>query len=195
MLGERRFPFEKAERLESPERHERQPATKLVELVARDGGKRILDIGVGTGYFALPLAQRLPTSQIIALDVEPRMLELVRSRAAELSLTERVKTIEAAPAHIPLPDSSVDVVLMVNLYHELDDRAGYLKEVARVLAPRGRLIVCDWDPESTSDAGPPRDHRVMATQAQVELEAADFLRVQREQLYTDFYTFVGTRPD
>ncbi|MDY0003564.1 MAG: class I SAM-dependent methyltransferase, partial [Polyangia bacterium] len=116
MSGERRFPPEKIASLDAPERELHQPAAPLVDLVAAWGPRAILDLGVGTGYFALPLCARLPGARVIGLDAEARMLEALAGRAEAAGCAGALESIEAGAELIPLPDSSVDVVLMVNLY-------------------------------------------------------------------------------
>ncbi len=187
----KRFPYEKVARLDSPERKAMQPAAPLVELLASFEPTTILDVGVGTGYFALPIAEALPGARVLGLDVEPQMLEVLTERAAAAPHGHRVEPLEAPEDRIPLPDASVDMVLMVNLYHELADRVAYLEETRRVLEPGGHLVICDWDPDSTREAGPPADHRVSPSIACDELDAAGLVQVQRHHLYEPFYTLVA----
>lgn len=188
MSGERRFPYEKIARLDSPERRAFQPPEPLVDLVAGWSPGDVLDLGVGTGYYALPLAGRLPDARVTGLDVEPRMLEVFLERAAAAGCAGAVRAVEGGVERIPLSDDCTDVVLVVNLYHELDDRVAALAEVRRVLAPGGRLVICDWDPASEAEPGPPRDHRVSRSTAEAELRAAGFHAVTAHALYSPLYT-------
>lgn len=188
MPGERRFPPEKIARLDSPERLQFQPAAPLVELVAAWAPGTVLDLGVGTGTYALPLCQRLPAARVIGLDVEPRMLEVFRERAEAAGCAGAVRFLEAAVERIPLPSATVDVALLVNLYHELDDRPGALVEIRRVLVPGGHLVICDWDPAAPGEHGPPLDHRIPRPTAEAELAAAGFVDVTAHALYPAVYT-------
>jgi len=147
----------------------------------------VLDIGVGSGWFALPLAARLPDSRIIGLDVEPRMFEVLAERAAASGQAGAVQTLEAPPDAIPLPDGSVDAALMINLYHELDDRQAYLAEIRRALTTGGHLLVCDWDPAAPGEGGPPRDHRVPRDTLERELTAAGLGHITHHDGYDNLY--------
>jgi ubiquinone/menaquinone biosynthesis C-methylase UbiE len=192
MHDDRRFPVESMARLDSPERAERQPPAPLVELVAALRPTRVLDVGAGTGYFALPLAARLAGARIIALDVEPRMLEVIMKRATERGLGGTVETLLAPAGKVPLADASVDLVLLMNIFHELDHRPAHIGELKRVLRRRGHLIICDWSPSGGPAAGPPVEHRVPQQTAVAELTHAGFADVTEHRLYPSFWTLQAT---
>jgi len=191
MSDEHRFPVEKMDRLDSPDRVRRQPVAPLVALVEEAAPAVVLDVGAGTGYFALPIAEALPRTRVIGLDVEPRMLAVIAERAAERGLTERVQTLEAPSDRLPLADGAADLALMVALYHELGDRPAYLAEVRRVLRDDGVFVVSDWRPEGTHESGPPAECRVPRATVEAELSAAGFGPVEVHDLYSDFYVVVG----
>lgn len=192
MGGERQFPHEKVVRLHSAERLDRQPPTPVVDLVASWAPESVLDIGVGSGWYDLPLAARLPAARIIGLDVEPRMFEVLEERTVAAGQAGAVETLQAPPDRIPLGDDVMDVALMINRYHELDDRPGYLRELQRVLTPQGRLLVCDWDPTAASDFGPPMDHRIPQATLEHELHEAGFTGVATHDGYAHLYLVTAT---
>ena len=189
----KRFPFHKMDRLDSPDRQARQPADKLVALVAEAKPAAILDIGVGTGYFALPLLDALPDAKVTGLDVEPRMLGVLVGRALERGVFSRVDTLEVPhddAERLPAPEDAFDAVIMVNLLHELDDRPTYLSGVRRTLKAGGRFVLCDWDPEAGPEQGPPMEIRVPVDVVTAELKTAGFTKVTRHDLYPHFFTLV-----
>jgi ubiquinone/menaquinone biosynthesis C-methylase UbiE len=187
------FPFEKAARLDSEERKASQPAAPLVDLIASFEPRRVLEVGVGTGYFALPLARALPGAEVVGADIEPRIMEIARERAEKAGLSLRL--LETTAERLEVEDQAFDAVLLANLYHELPGRPAYLGEIRRALRPGGHLVICDWAPqEGDPDAGPPNDHRVARETAEAELRAAGFDGIANHELYPGFYTLVAARP-
>lgn len=193
MSESKRFPPEKIAKLDNEERRAHQPAAPLVDLVAEGRPRRVLEVGVGTGYFAILIAETLPEAEVIGLDVEPQMLEIFTNRAAARLDPGRARTVQATAEEVAaLEPDSVDLVLMANLYHELDHRDAALSEARRLLRPGGRLIICDWDPEASADFGPPADHRLDRDIVAAELTKAGFSTVEPRPLYEDLYTLVAT---
>jgi len=194
MSGERKFPYEKIAKLDNAERREHMPPNTIVDLVGDWEPQTVLDIGVGTGYIAIPLAGRLPTARIIGLDVEPHMLEVLADRARAANQPDAVEPLEAPSDAIPLSDACVDVALMVALFHEIDDRIAYLQQVRRVLAAGGRIVICDWDPDADGDFGPPADHRIPKAVTTAELTDAGFTAITFHEAYEHLYLISATAP-
>lgn len=184
-----RFPYERHERLDDVERRDRQPAGPAIEALELAPDHVVLDLGAGTGYFTVPIALRLGTGRVVAVDVEPRMLGRLALAAAAAGAEDRVERAvaeERGPV-LPLEGRSVDRALLANLYHELTDRRGTLAQVSRVLRPGGKLLLVDWDPEGTAIAGPPRTHRVSPAQAERELREEGYRNLERLALYRDHW--------
>jgi ubiquinone/menaquinone biosynthesis C-methylase UbiE len=186
------FQFERAARLDSEDRKARQPAGPLVELVASLAPARVLEVGVGTGYFALPLASALPDTEVVGADIEPRMMEIARERAEHAGVSLRL--LETTAERLEVDDEGFDVVLLANLYHELPGRPAYLGEVRRALRPGGHLVICDWArTKGEHGSGPPNDHRVARETTEAEVRAAGFDGIAVHDLYPGFYTLVAAR--
>jgi ubiquinone/menaquinone biosynthesis C-methylase UbiE len=196
-MSERRFPYEKIAKLESEQRRASEPADAMAALIADIVGRPdpvVLDVGVGTGYYAIPTARALPAARVIGFDVEPRMLEAFVERVEAAGVGDQVTTsigaVDAA-AGLPFEDDSVDIALMASLYHELDDRPRALAELRRVLRPGGKLLISDWDPAGSTEHGPPAYHRVAPEVVEAELRASGFFFVERRDLYENHYLFIG----
>jgi ubiquinone/menaquinone biosynthesis C-methylase UbiE len=127
----------------------------------------VADIGAGTGYFSLPFAKLVgPRGKVHALDVEPEMLSLLRQRLPPQS---PILLVEAEATRTTLPPSSQDLVFLANVWHELDQPRAALDEFARILRKDGYLAILDWRAEADSPPGPPKDHRVPASEVVEQL--------------------------
>jgi ubiquinone/menaquinone biosynthesis C-methylase UbiE len=111
-----------------------------------NSGDRVLDLGCALGYFSLPLARLVgPAGRVVCVDVQEVMLRKLRRRAARAGLAERIETRTSAELDLGLDDldRQVAFVLAFAVLHETHDEAGALAQVARVLAPGGRLLVAE----------------------------------------------------
>lgn len=194
MTSDRRFSFEKITKLDNPERHRQLPPAPLVELITTLEPGSILDIGVGTGYFAIPLAAALPEAAIVGADVEPRMFEILQQRAEEAGQADRISTVQI-PADRPTAgwQGGFDLVLMAAVFHELDQRPAYLAGVREIMTEGGQLVIADWMPEEEPTMGPPSHHRVPPQDARSDLAAAGFSDVKSRDLYPRWYVLVASK--
>lgn len=118
-------------------------------------GMRVADVGAGSGYYTVRLAPRVgPGGQVIAQDIVPRYLERLRSRVERERL--RNVTFALGDPHDPrLPVSSVDLVLLVHMYHEIEQPYGLLYNLRSALKPGARVAVVDLDRPTASHGTPP----------------------------------------
>ncbi len=166
MRGERVFKAHQAHRLEDPERKTWLPVTDVLRASAIHPGMRIADVGAGTGYFAIPMAHAIgPAGKVYAVDLQPEMLKLLRAKLETPDAPRNIELVQGDAGETSLPTASVDLVLIANVWHELDDREAALKESARILSPNGLLAVLDWRADMDSPPGPPANHRL--TEAEV----------------------------
>ena len=199
-MGGHRFSFESLAKLDDPRRHRRQPPRPLVEALDLGPDTTVLDIGVGAGYFALPIAEALSaldgTGTVIGQDAEPRMLEEFLNRAEKAGLKKKVRTVDASESNgsrLHVEPDSVDIALAALLYHELDDPKDYLGQVLETLRPGGRFVVVDWSPDHNLDFGPPVDHRASPDEVSAALTAAGFTDVRPLPVYDSFWVIEGRR--
>jgi ubiquinone/menaquinone biosynthesis C-methylase UbiE len=144
---------------------------RLLEALAPQPGERILEIGPGTGYYSLPVAQRLaPHGTLDIFDVQQEMLDHTMRRAGEHGLANITPT-QGDARELPYADSTFDGAFLVAVLGEIPDQGQALREVGRVLKPDGRLVVGELfgDPhmvrlsalkERARDAGLQLDRRV-----------------------------------
>jgi len=196
----RPFPVERAPELEGPGRFEQQPVGPVLAALELGAESRLLDLGAGTGYFALPAARVLADAGggglVLAADLQARMLQLLRKRARRQRLATRVLTLHVAPAwrsRVPLEAASVDRALLANVFLELVDPAATLTEVRRVLSPGGLLVVVDWERQGSAEAGPPRSQRPEAASVEEQVARAGFDELERRALSADAFLLRARR--
>lgn len=189
---ERMFHHDHAHKLDDPERRQWLPASEVLDRLDVRPGTTVADIGAGTGYFALPLAERVgPDGRVNAVDLQPQMLERLGARVPE---GQRVELVHADAAATTLPDCSQDLVFLANVWHEVDDPAATLAEVERITRAGGRVAILDWRADLESPPGPPRAHRVAAETVAALLRAKGWSDVASSTVGTYSHLVVATRP-
>lgn len=172
MPHERRFHASMAGKLENPERLQWLPPAEVVTALAVQPGQTIVDIGAGTGYFALPLAKAVGAEgRVYAVDAQQEMLSLLAAKLRD-SAPSNIELVCAEADSTSLPPACCDYVFMANVWHEFDDRAAVVAEAMRLLRPGGRVGILDWRPDAEPDHGPPIDHRLSPDDATAILRSA-----------------------
>ena len=157
-----------------PEREaEEHPDQALDEMNIRPGMK-IGDLGAGVGYMSLRMAKRVgPTGKIYAVDLQPGMLDLLRKRAAAENITN-VEPVLGEVADPKLPAGQMDIVLMVDVYHELSQPQVMARKIRESLKADGRLILLEYRAEDPS-IPIVAEHKMTVDQVKRELEAEGFI--------------------
>ena len=118
-------------------------ARGLVEILAPAPGERILEIGPGTGYYTVPVAERLQPSGVLdVLDVRQSYLDHTIARARREGLTNIVATLGDGGS-LPFPDASFDAAFLVSTLGEIPDPEAALRELRRVVKPNGRVVIAE----------------------------------------------------
>ncbi|HMO83481.1 MAG TPA: methyltransferase domain-containing protein [Lacipirellulaceae bacterium] len=153
-------------------RREENP-TRLLEFLNVQPGQIVCDFGCGNGYHTLPLARRVaPEGSVYAVDIQPEMLELLTSRTEGRGI-DNVRTILASPSDPGLPAAIFDLVLMVDVYHELSDPPAVLAAVRTSMKRRGRLAVVEFREEDPAVPIHPL-HKMSQEQVMREIPANGF---------------------
>ncbi|QDU86793.1 Demethylmenaquinone methyltransferase [Pirellulimonas nuda] len=125
---------------------EEEPARLLSALGVRRGDV-VCDLGCGNGFYSLLLAGlAAPGGEVIAVDIQPEMLDLLRERAEARGVTN-IRRVLGGEADPKLPAGEIDLVLMVDVYHELSDPAAMLAAVRASLKPTGRVALVEFRAE------------------------------------------------
>lgn len=160
---------EGADWLERPERVAEERPDLLLAALALKPGMQVADIGAGTGYYSWRMAERVgPGGRVLAVDVQPEMLAMLRTEMKKRR-ADNVVPVLGTTTDPRLPAGSIDVVLMVDVYHEFDHPREMLDAMARALKPGGRVVFVEYRAE---DASVPIKPLHKMSEAQVRREAA-----------------------
>ena len=159
--------------LDRPERLEEEEPDRAISILKIPKGSTVADIGAGSGYMTVKLSDRVgPTGKVFATDVQPQMLEILRRRLADTHITN-VTLVQGAIDDPRLPPSSVDLELMVDVYHELSQPQAMLRGLREALKPGGRLVLLEYRKEDP--AIPIRfEHKMSIAEAKLEVEHEGF---------------------
>jgi 2-polyprenyl-3-methyl-5-hydroxy-6-metoxy-1,4-benzoquinol methylase len=172
-------PFEElVAAFDDPARAEWQQPEKVLQMLGPLKGKTVMDIGAGTGYFSFPLANA--GAHVISADVDDRFLKLIEERRVAQNLSSAQLSIRKLPFDSPkLAPAEADVVLLVDVYHHLENRPAYFRQVRAGLKPGGRLVIIDFKKHDLP-VGPPASMKMTPMEIEPELKAAGFERQEVE---------------
>lgn len=187
----KKFDPRKLAKLNDPKRLEYLRPDLIWETVNLKNPRNVVDIGAGTGVFAVLFRKKMEDGAVYACDVSDIMVAWMRENLLP-ELKDSVIPVRMEESSVPLPDGRADFVYMINLHHELDEPGKILKESYRLLREGGRLAVIDWKKEETPE-GPPLSIRVTGETIEVQMKAAGFRQVEGHPVLA-FHSFVtGTK--
>lgn len=188
-----RHSFQGAERwahvFDDPARDAWQKPHEVIQTLAPAPEVRVADLGAGTGYFAARLANMLPKGRVYAVDIEPDMVRYLAARAKREGLPNLI-AVQGKPDDPGLPEK-VDLVLLVDVYHHIEDRSRYFRQLAGSLRPGGRVSIIDFKPDSPQ--GPPRAARVAPGSVKTEMKAAGYA-LAAEHRFLPYQYFLVFQP-
>jgi ubiquinone/menaquinone biosynthesis C-methylase UbiE len=174
-------------RLDDPGRDEWQRPDVVLATLGITKESVVCEIGTGTGYFALRLAKQ--AAWVYAIDVEPQLLSLLRERAASAGV-RNLTPVLGLPLDPLMPPASCDLILTVNTFHHVPERAAYLRRLTQALRPGGRLAIVDFHKRELP-VGPPVDHKLAREECMAQIRAAG-LRVLAEHEVLPYQYFLIT---
>jgi FkbM family methyltransferase len=176
--------YQGAEWLERPERIEEERPDHVVEQMKLKPTDVVADVGAGTGYFSFRIAPRVKQGKVFAVDLQPEMLAIIEKRKKELK-ADNVIAVKSAETDVKLQENSVNVALMVDVYHEFSFPREMMLSVVKALKPGGRVVQIEYRGEDP-DVPIKRLHKMTVAQCRKEMavvglvwkETKDFLPQQ-----------------
>ncbi len=163
--------------LDRPGREEEEHPDKVIDALNLRPGEIVADLGAGSGYFTFRIAPRVgETGRVLAVEIQEEMLSTLRTRAAALK-TANVEVVQGSEIDPHLPGAGVNLVLVVDVYHELAYPFEVMTKVRESLKPGGQVVFVEYrkeDPEV-----PIKDvHKMSVEQLEKEMKAVGLVRVR-----------------
>jgi SAM-dependent methyltransferase len=166
--------------LERPKREREERTDLLLKNLSLKVTDYVVDLGAGTGYFSFPIAVQLTSGKVLAVDIEPEMLRLIEQLKSAQGI-DNIDTILASERSPNIPNASVDVVLLVDAYHEFSHPREVMTGVVKGLKLGGRVVLVEYRGEDNR-VPIKRLHKMTQQQAKKEMSA-----VGLQWLRTDDY--------
>jgi SAM-dependent methyltransferase len=173
---------------DDPERDAWQKPHEVIQALKLEPDAVIADIGSGTGYFAARFAHRVPQGRVYGVDTEPDMVKYLSERAKREGL-KNVVAVQARPGNPRLPEKA-DIIVLVDVYHHVENRERYFRELQKSLKPGGRLAIIDF--RMDSPAGPPKSARIGPERVKEELKRAGYILTE-EHAFLPYQYFLMFR--
>jgi SAM-dependent methyltransferase len=161
-----------ADWLERSERELEENPNVALDALGLKPGMTVADVGAGTGYMTLRMAARVAPGKVYAEDVQPEMLRRLRQNALKANL-QNIETVLGSEADPKLPAAQLDLILLVDVYHEFSQPQKMLRKMREALKPDGRLVLLEYRKEDPTIPIRP-EHKMSVQEVRIELEAEGF---------------------
>jgi len=180
-VAHQKFDMAKLERLNDPGRFDTMIPEVMWGALGAPSPEVIVEIGAGTGLFAERFSQLAPHATVYAVDMAPEMVAwMTEHRAGAVSEdahSQRLVALLSTETAVPLADGTADLVVMLNVHHELANPAATYAEAYRLLRPGGQVLVVDWATHETPK-GPPQAIRASVAVLEATLSGAGFSDIE-----------------
>ncbi len=178
--------------LERPTREREERTDLLINSLPLEPDSVIADIGAGTGYFTFPMAERVPEGKVLAVDIQQEMLDIIESRTNNDGPGD-IETVLGDIDDPNLPANAVDLILMVDAYHEFSHPHEMGKAMVEALKPGGVIVLIEYRAE---DPFVPIKtlHKMSEDQAIAEMEAIGLVHQRTEDFLPQQHFMVFEKP-
>jgi ubiquinone/menaquinone biosynthesis C-methylase UbiE len=162
-----------ADWLERSEREMEEQPDVALDAIGIKPGMVVADIGAGTGYMTLRMAKRVgPSGKVYAVDVQPEMLRRLRQNAEKAKFSN-IETVLGTETDPKLPENALDLILLVDVYHEFSQPQKMLRRMRAELNVTGRLVLLEYRKEDPLIPIRP-EHKMSVQEVKTEVEAEGF---------------------
>ena len=159
--------------LDRPEREAEEAPDQALDALGIRAGMVVADVGAGTGYMSLRMARRVgPTGKVYANDLQPEMLQKLHAKSQREKLSN-VETVQGTESDPKLPPNTMDLVLLVDVYHEFSQPQAMLDKIRESLKPDGRLVLLEYRKEDPKVPIRP-EHKMSVAEVKTEVEAEGY---------------------
>lgn len=174
--------------LEDPQRDAYQKPHEVISALDLKEGEVIADVGAGSGYFSLRLANAVgERGRIYAVDISPDMIRYLNRRIRDLKV-RNIATILADPDDPLLPEGSIDRFFLCDTWHHIENQTGYLSLMRRMLKPGGQVVMIDFQKKELP-VGPPVEMKIAREDLVRQMEASGF-RLVKEHTFLPYQYFL-----
>ena len=182
-----------ADWLDRDERTSEEAPDVAIDALQLAQGATVADVGAGSGYMTIRMARKVgPAGKVYANDVQPEMLEILRKRLAAERITN-VEPVLGAADDPKLPRGAIDLILMVDVYHEFQQPQTMLRRMFDALRPGARLVLLEYRKEDPSIPILP-EHKMSVAEAKLEIEAEGYKLSKVDETLPRQHILVFTRP-
>ena len=178
--------------LERDEREKEEKPEQVIDNMSLRPDSVVADIGAGTGYFSFRIARRLPKGKVLAVDIQPEMLEQIEKKKSSSGVSN-VEGVLGTISDPKLPPESIDFALMVDAYHEFSNPREMMTALTRALRPSGRVVLVEYRGEDDSVPIYPH-HKMTEAQAVKEMAAVGLRFVETKSFLPQQHMMIFEKP-
>ena len=168
-----------ADWLERPERQTEENTDLAIDSMKLGLAAVIADIGAGTGFYTFRIASKVPNGKVYAVEVQEELIRYLEEKKSQTG-TQNVRVIRGDSIRVNLPESSVDLAIMVDVYHELAWPMEIIQSIRKSLKPDGRILLIEYRGEDLSIPIKAL-HKTTVTQISREMKANDFILERQDE--------------
>jgi ubiquinone/menaquinone biosynthesis C-methylase UbiE len=184
------FNSDNLDKLNNPVRKQWLPPEAIWKSLNLESPAVLVDYGAGTGFFTKELASSAPEAVIHAVDIQPEMIDYLKTH-----MPENIHPILVDSIQIPIKTGSADALWSIAVYHELGNTEAFLSEAFRVLKPGGVLLIIDWEKENPElNAGPPLAERIESSELIREVIDCGFREITSIQDFNSHICIRALKP-